>query len=66
MAKRGRKKYPVEQLRITPIASFRLEKAELSEIERLAKQNGQSRSDYLRSIVRDVLATQKEKDGKNE
>ena len=60
MAKRGRPKLPVE-LRAPdmPIISLRLNQSEYDQVERLAQQHGQSRSHFMRSIVRDALATQK-------
>ena len=44
-----------ELLKTARIASFRLGKAELSEVERLARQHGQSRSEFLRSIVTSAI-----------
>ena len=48
-----------ELLKTARIASFRLGKAELSEVERLAQQRGQSRSEFLRELVTGAIATQK-------
>ena len=56
---------PEELRKTNRIATFRLGKAELSEVERLAQQRGQSRSEYLRSIVESAIATQKENEGVN-
>ena len=63
MGKRGRKPLPVELLKTSKIASFRLGKAELSEVERIARQHGQSRSEFLRELVTGAIATQKENGG---
>ena len=59
MAKRGPKPMAEELRKTNRIATFRLGKAELSEVERLARQHGQSRSEFLRSIVTGAIATQK-------
>ena len=63
----GMRKLPVEQRRNMPVASVRLEKEEFSQLERAAKQRGLSRSQFLRSIVIDAIATQKKNvEGNNE
>ena len=61
MAKRGPKPMAPELLKTARIASFRLGKAELSEVERLARQHGQSRSEFLRELVTGAIATQEKK-----
>jgi len=65
MAKRGPKPMAEELRKTNRVATFRLGKAELREVERLAQQRGQSRSEFLRGIVESVIATQKEKGGVN-
>ena len=55
MAKRGPKPMAEELRKTNRIATFRLGKAELSEVERLARQHGQSRSEFLRSIVTSAI-----------
>ena len=59
MAKRGPKPMAEELRKTNRIATFRLGKAELSEVERLAQERGLSRSELLRSIVTGAIATQK-------
>lgn len=63
MAKRGPKPMPEELRKTNQIATFRLGKSELMEVERLAQQHGQSRSEFLRELVTRTIATQKEKGG---
>ena len=63
MAKRGPKPMAPELLKTARIASFRLGKAELSEVERLARQHGQSRSEFLRELVTGAIATQEKNGG---
>ena len=67
MARRGPKPMPEELRKTNRIATFRLGKAELSEVERLAQQQGQSRSEFLRELVTRTIATQKKNvEGNNE
>lgn len=67
MAKRGPKPMAEELRKTNRIATFRLGKAELSEVERLAQQQGQSRSEFLRELVTGAIATQKKNvEGNNE
>lgn len=67
MAKRGPKPMAEDVRKTNRIATFRLGKAELSEVERLAQQRGQSRSEFLRELVTGAIATQKKNvEGNNE
>ena len=55
MAKRGPKPMAPELLKTNRIATFRLGKSELGEVERLAQERGVSRSEFLRSIVQSAI-----------
>ena len=57
--KMGRPRLDPDKLQIMPIMSVRLATDEFNEVERLAQQRGQTRSHFMRQIVRDAIATQK-------
>ena len=47
-----RKKYPEKN---APIVSARMERKEIEQLEMIARQRGQSRSEFLRSIVQSAI-----------
>ena len=49
------RKLPVEERRNLPIASTRLERAEFEQLERVARQRGLSRSEFLREAIQDAI-----------
>ena len=55
-----RKKYPQKN---APIVSARMERKEIEQLEMLARQRGQSRSEFLRQAIQDAIATQKKNGG---
>ena len=57
-----RKKYPEKN---APIVSARMEREEFEQLERVARQHGLSRSEFLRQAIQSAIATQKENGGVN-